>query len=158
MQRFTPSLFERLFDDPASVGVDHLLRGLSLDQMKASVACDLEALLNSRLGALEDMTASFPHARASILTFGMRDFAGLSFDSLHDQQIICESIAETIERHEPRLRDVRVELHSPDMHQQMLLNFVVKAMLVLDPSFEPVSFDAFLQPMTHKYAVALSGR
>jgi type VI secretion system protein ImpF len=158
MQRFTPSLFERLFDDHASSpGTDHLLRGLSIEQMKASVARDLEALLNSRLGVRAEMTAGFPHARSSILTFGLRDFAGMSFESPLDQRTICEAISQTIERHEPRLRNVSVELINPDRHLQ-LLNFAVKAMLVLDPAYEPVSFDAYLQPMTQKYDVALSGR
>jgi type VI secretion system protein ImpF len=157
MQRFTPSLFERLFDDHVSSGADHLLRGLTIEQMKASVARDLEALLNSRLGVRSEMTDGYPHARASILTFGLRDFAGMSFESPLDQRNICESISQAIERHEPRLRNVSVELTSPDKHIQ-LLNFSVRAMLVLDPAYEPVSFDAFLQPMTQKYDVALSGR
>lgn len=157
MQRFTPSLFERLFDDHASSGADHLSRGLTIEQMKASVARDLEALLNSRLGVRAEMTDGFPHARSSILTFGLRDFAGMSFESPLDQRTICEAISQTIERHEPRLRNVSVELNNPDKHLQ-LLNFAVKAMLVLDPAYEPVSFDAFLQPMTQKYDVALSSR
>jgi type VI secretion system protein ImpF len=156
MQRFTPSLFERLFDEQSS-GTDHLLRGLSIDQMKASVARDLEALLNSRVGVMAEMTSGFPHARASVLTFGLRDFAGMSFESPADQRSICEAISQTVERHEPRLRNVSVELTNPDKHLQ-LLNFSVKAMLVLDPAYEPVSFDALLQPMTHKYDVALSKR
>lgn len=157
MQRFTPSLFERLFEEPSSAGADHLLRGLTIDQMKASVARDLEALLNSRTGLMAEMTADFPHARSSVLTFGLRDFAGMSFESPADQRSICEAISQTVERHEPRLRNVSVELNNPDKHLQ-LLNFSVKAMLVLDPAYEPVSFDAFLQPMTHKYDVALSRR
>lgn len=157
MQRFTPSLFERLFDDHALTGVDHLLRGLSVEQMKASVANDLEALLNSRLGLLEEMTEDFPCARRSILTFGLRDFAGLSFESVTDRLRICDSITATIERHEPRLRNVTVVLYVEDQRQP-LLNFSVNAMLVLAPAFEPVSFDALLQPMTHKYAVALAAR
>lgn len=157
MQRFTPSLFERLFDEQVSVDADPLLRGLTVEQMKASVAKDLEALLNSRLGAKAEMTADFPLAKSSVLTFGLRDFAGMSFDSPADQRSICEAIGETVERHEPRLRNVSVELNNPDKHLQ-LLNFSVKAMLVLAPAYEPVSFDALLQPMTQKYDVALSRR
>jgi type VI secretion system protein ImpF len=70
MQRFTPSLFERLFDDHLPQGADHMVRGLSLEQVKASVARDLEALLNSRLGVPVDMPPGFPHARSSVLTYG----------------------------------------------------------------------------------------
>lgn len=156
MLRFTPSLFERLLDDQAHVEADPMSRGLSLDQMKASVARDVESLLNSRVGLVEDRVRPFPLSRSSVLTYGLRDFAGASFENVTDQDEICAAIQRSIERHEPRLRNVSVALHEGEKRQ--LLNFSVNAMLVVDPAVEPVSFDAFLQPTTHQYAVALSAR
>ena len=43
---FEPSLFDKLFDDPPLAAVR---RKLSLDELKDSVARDLEALLNTRV-------------------------------------------------------------------------------------------------------------
>jgi type VI secretion system protein ImpF len=158
MQRFTPTVLDRLFDETSSSpSHDHLLRGLTLDQMKDSVARDVEALLNTRLALSDDQLSPFPNARHSVLSFGMSDFVGRSLERADDRRSICELIERAIALHEPRLRDVVVTLAGPSTRLHAL-SFSVTALLVLDPATEPISFDALLQPTTQQYSVTASRR
>lgn len=149
MKGFEPSFLDKLFCDDLSSPVR---RRLTLEELKDSVARDLEALLNARTTVDESLGKRFPECMRSILTFGLNDFAGMSLASVHDRDAICQSIVRTIARHEPRLRDVRVKLEL-NRHSINALYFSIKAMLVVRPAQEPVSFDAMLQPTTLQYSV-----
>ena len=65
--RFAPTLFERLFDEQPGSPADHLIRGWSLEQLKDSVATDVEALLNSRCAFPPARLADYREARSSVL-------------------------------------------------------------------------------------------
>ena len=149
MKGFEPSLFDKLFDGSP---MSPIRRRLSLDNMKDSVARDLEALLNTRTVLDEDVLSRFPLCTQSVASFGLNDFAGLSLASVHDRQGICSSIERAIRRHEPRLRDVHVTLEL-NRHSINALYFSIKALLVVRPAQEPISFDAMLQPTTLQYSV-----
>lgn len=149
MKGFEPSLFDKLFDDSP---VLHVRRRLSLEDLKDSVARDLEALLNTRTVIDEDLAGRFPLAVDSIASFGLNDFAGLSLASVHDRRRICTSIERAIARHEPRLKDVQVTLEL-NRHSINALFFSIRALLVVRPTQEPVSFDAMLQPTTLQYSI-----
>ena len=150
--RFSPTLFERLFDDQPGSPADPLVRGWSLDQLKDSVARDVEALLNSRCAWSDERLASHGEACRSILTYGMADFVGLSLANPNDRERICASIAAAIMRHEPRLQNVRVTL-TPDDSTAHRLHFAIQALLVASTASEPVNFDALLHPATQHYSV-----
>ena len=64
---FEPSLFDKLFDDPPLAAVR---RRLSLEQLKDSVARDLEALLNTRVVFDPALAQEYPRAQASVVGFG----------------------------------------------------------------------------------------
>lgn len=151
---FEPSLFDKLFADAP---LSPARRRMSLDELKDSVARDLEALLNARTTLEPMLEGRFPQSLASVLSFGLDDFAGLSLASVHDRTRICRSIAAAIARHEPRLREVQVTLEL-DRRSINALHFSIRAMLVVKPAQEPVSFDALLQPTTLQYSVARRGR
>lgn len=149
MSGFEPSLFDKLFDPvPAAAA----RRQLSLEHLKDSVARDLEALLNTRTAFDEDGRGTYPEALHSVASFGLRDFAGLSLANVHDRERICRSIERAIARHEPRLKEVEVTL---ELGRQAInaLFFSIRALLVVRPAQEPVSFDAMLQPTTLQYSV-----
>ncbi len=59
--------------------------------------------------------------------------------------------------HEPRLRQVRVEL---ELHRKTVnaLYFSINAVLVVRPAQEPVSFDALLTPTSLQYSVSRQRR
>jgi len=146
---FEPSLFDKLFDDLPMAAVR---RRLSLDQLKDSVARDLEALLNTRTVFEGDLVRRWPLAHGSVASFGLIDFAGLSLASVHDRNRICASIESAVATHESRLRDVRVTI---ELHRKAVnaLYFSINAVLVVNPAREPVAFDALLQPTTLQYSV-----
>jgi type VI secretion system protein ImpF len=147
---FEPSLFDKLFDD---LPVGAVRRRLSLEQLKDTVARDLEALLNTRVIFDDEHEKAFPLAVSSVAGFGLADFAGFSLASVHDRRRICASIAGAIAAHEPRLRDVRVEL---EVHRRTVnaLYFSINAVLFVRPAQEPVAFDALLQPTSLQYSVS----
>ncbi|PKO88312.1 MAG: type VI secretion system baseplate subunit TssE [Betaproteobacteria bacterium HGW-Betaproteobacteria-12] len=147
---FEPSLFDKLFDD---LPVGAARWRLSLEQLKDAVARDLEALLNTRVIFGEEQQRTFSLATRSVAAFGLADFAGLSLASVHDRRSICAAIASAIAAHEPRLRDVRVEL---ELHRKTVnaLYFSINAVLFVRPAQEPVAFDALLQPTSQQYSVS----
>ncbi|MFX1675384.1 type VI secretion system baseplate subunit TssE [Paraburkholderia sp. A2WS-5] len=152
MKRFEPSFFDKLFDDEPHVPAPAAMRQLSLDELKATVARDLESILNTRIAFSEEDLGQFPECTRSLLTYGLNDFAGLSLASHCDRTFICGSIRRAIERHEPRLQSVNVRLET-NSRSTSSLNFVIQAMLVVHPAEEPVNFDALLQPSTLQYSV-----
>lgn len=156
MAGFLPTLFERLRDDhPHRSQEADPLRRWSVDELKESVARDLESLLNSRAALFSDSFDNFPESHRSIASYGMGDFVGLSLANPADRDLICRVLARTISHHEPRLRNVDVHLET-DRSAIGCLQFGINAVLHVNPANEPVTFDALLQPNTLQYSVAKS--
>lgn len=157
MKGFEPSLLDKLFDDAPREAAQGVIRRLSLEEFKDTVARDVEALLNNRFAADEELLKRYPHCQRSLATYGIRDFSGRSLASSVDRDFICRSLELAISRHEPRLTQVRVVL-DPQQRATGALRFSISAMLVVHPAREPVSFDALLQPTTLQYAVSRTRR
>jgi type VI secretion system protein ImpF len=151
-EKYSPSFLDRLIDTHGRPGSDHHVRLASLAQIKDNVARDLEALLNTRHGQDASELEAFPHARKSILSFGIADFSSQSLANPNHRREICRSIEQAIALHEPRLRQVDVSL-SVESSTMNRLYFVIKAILVVDKGREHVSFDALLQPLTLQYSI-----
>jgi type VI secretion system protein ImpF len=148
-----PSILDRLLDDEP--GVSHepsVNRGQSLRELEGAVARDLEALLNTRQETLDELPAEFKEVNRSLITYGLPDFTALSLLSLADRTRILRSVESAIARFEPRLQRVRVQLETPRNHDRGL-RFRIDALLRVDPSPEPVTFDAVLQLNTQQYVV-----
>jgi type VI secretion system protein ImpF len=153
---FTPGLFDRLME-PAHGMVSRL----SLDQLKDAVARDLEDLLNTRLGISDALqarlSADYPECANAIVNYGLIDFAGMCLSSSDDQARICASLKAAIERHEPRLRQVRARLER-ELGSINRVNFVISGILDVFPACEAVNFDAVLQPSTLRYSINRAAR
>lgn len=155
---FAPNLFEKLFDDePKNKSDSQVLRRLNLEELKESVAMDVESLLNSRRGHTDERLEGYSHSKNSILSFGINDFVGLSLSNPADCHRICRSIEQAIQRHDKRLHSVKVTLEA-DRYSTNTLRFGIHALLVVDPAREAVSFDALLQPTTQQYSVVRGRR
>ncbi len=154
MQRFAPYLLDRLVDTAAD---DAMRPTLTLEQLKDTVARDVEALLNTRRGLDADSVQAYTRVRASVVSFGLDDFASRSLSNTEDQAFVCKAIERAIADHEPRLRHVRVELGPREASKQSL-KFGIRAMLHVHPMQAPVNFDAVLQTSTQQYAVAPAKR
>lgn len=152
MKGFSPSFLDKLMVVDSAGQPSATLARLSLEQLKDSVAKDLEALLNTRAVVPEELLKQFPELNNSIVSYGLKDFAGLSLASADDRADICRSLERAIARHEPRLRNVRASLER-DMGNVNRLNFGITALLVVNTCNEPVNFDAVLQPSTLQYTI-----
>jgi type VI secretion system protein ImpF len=155
MKGFTPGLFDRLLGLPARSG--SAAGRMTADELKESVARDLEALLNTRLVIPEDALTAFPESGNSIVTYGLTDFSDRSLSSPADRAFICACIEKAIARHEPRLQNVRALL---EVREQAVnrLAFSISALLVASATQEPVQFDAVLHPSTLQYSNTKAGR
>ena len=152
MQRFTPGLFDRLdADDDASFGRPRAPARKS-DEWKESITRDLEALLNTRSALLPDALAGYPEVSASVVNYGLIDFAGMCMTSDTDQQRICTAVRLAIERHEPRLEKVTATLQ-PRKGAINRVDFVITAQLKNAPVADPMQFNAVFQPSLQRYSI-----
>jgi type VI secretion system protein ImpF len=152
MKGFAPGLLDRLMGERAQASPGGVPR-LSAEQLKESIARDLEALLNTRLAIPEHTFDDYPQARRSILNYGLADFAGLCLSSSEDRAAICASLKAAIEIHEPRLTDVTASIE-PEAGRVNRLQFVINARLQVAPGAEAVNFNAVLQPSSLNYSIS----
>ncbi len=153
MTPYLPGLLERLMGErPPEPAGRH-----GIEQLKDSIVRDLEALLNTRSGLAPAGLDGWPQARASVLDYGLADFAAFSLSGSEDRAAICAGIKDAIERHEPRLADVSAVLE-PELGAVNRLRFVIHATLRAGGGAEPVDFDAVLQPSSLHYKVGKTGR
>jgi type VI secretion system protein ImpF len=144
---FRSTLFDRLLPE------NEQLNGLSIQELRNSVARDLEDLLNSRVMNLNHIIEDYPLVKRSILQFGIMDFVGLSTANPLDRARICDSIEQSISAHESRLKQVKVEMLL-DGDNMGALCLSIQAFLNLHPLYEPVIFDALLKPATQQYVIS----
>ncbi|MCP2006877.1 type VI secretion system protein ImpF [Duganella sp. HSC-15S17] len=144
-------------DMPVNGASSGTVSRLSIEDLKDSVARDLEALLNTRAVIPEELLKRYPECGRSIVTYGLNDFAGLSLSSTDDRAFICRCLEKAIARHEPRLRNVQasLELRADSINR---LNFAITALLVVSSAHEPVNFDAVLQPSSLHYTISKARR
>lgn len=157
MKGTSRTLFDKLMSDPAASMGHATVTRLNVEQVKDTVAYDLESLLNTRAVISEEQLRAYPECHRSIVSYGLSDFAGMSLASLDDRTSVCRSLERTITRHEPRLRNVRatLELSNKAINK---LNFSITALLIIRESKEPVAFDAVLTPSSLQYAISSTRR
>jgi len=152
MNGFTPGLLDRLLGEHDGNGGHH---GLTLEQFKDSVARDLEDLLNTRCALPEAMLSDYPECAASIVNYGLIDFAGMCMNSDTDQQEICKAVQLAIQRHEPRLHKVLVSLRGAKSARGTInrVEFVITAQLKHASMSEAMSFNAVFRPSLQQYSI-----
>ncbi|MFB6328990.1 type VI secretion system baseplate subunit TssE [Acinetobacter variabilis] len=145
---FRSTLFERLLP----VDDQYNGQGLSIQELRQSIAHDLEDLLNNRMTRLNQTEEHYPGIKNSILQFGIIDFVGLSTANPTDRDKICRSIEQSISAHEPRLKQVKVEMLINENNMSSLY-LSISAYLNISPLYEVVMFDALLKPTTQQYVI-----
>jgi type VI secretion system protein ImpF len=146
-----PSLLDRLIDPEAVMSQDR--HGYTVAQMVAAVHRDLEDLLNTRQTAA-GLPADCAEVQRSVVAYGMPDLAGLPAVSPDQRARIGRLLEAIIQRHEPRLRDVKATLLDPAQKVQRTVRFRVEARLNVDPAPE-VAFDTILELTTGRSTVSL---
>lgn len=147
------SLLDRLLDDdPETRSEVPPGRAESLRRFRAAIKRDLEWLLNTIRAPLE-IPASCPEAMKSVITYGLPDMSTLSLQNTADEIYLLQSIEETIELFEPRLKNVRVSNPFGVTPTSQTILFHVDALLIMDPAPERISFDTVLEVGKGAYSV-----
>jgi len=144
MPRFLSGLFDRWDSDDGD--------GESPSPWKQSITRDLEALLNTRSALLPSRLVPYPEVAASVLNYGLIDFAGMCMSSHADQWRICEAVRSAITCHEPRLSKVSVTLR-PGKNAINRVDFVISAQVRNAGAGEPLHFNAVFRPSLQQYSV-----
>ena len=136
-----PTVIDRLISDEGRSSFE----GVSVRELKASVARDVEWLLNTRVlrvGAFERLE----QARESLLTYGLPDLSVYSWAKPDDARSIAALIEDAIRRFEPRIqpRSLRCEVMPAADVADFSLRIRIEAVLDVDPILEPVVFDSGL--------------
>lgn len=129
----------------------------SLEELKASVARDLQQLLNTR-ATWRMCEARHVNIAKSLFTYGLPDFSGVDWGN-YDARTELESLIEaTIEHHEPRLQDVDVSyLRNTNDELDRTLRFKIGAKLRVHPAPEPVAFEAEHESTYAQFHIRRSG-
>ena len=134
-------LFDRLVDlHPDEDEGERPLRILDREQLKMSVRRELERLLNTRCSL---PLHGLDEAERSVINYGIPDFSSLSAHNADDHALIASIIGKTISAFEPRLRQVRVEVH-PVENNEGALWLSIEGVMAIDLFNEPVSFPVLL--------------
>ena len=149
-----PSILDRLLDDKPENRQQEppATRFQRISQLKESVARDLGALLNTRQETLEEIPPEFTELRSSLLVYGLPDFTSLSLMNPEDSRYIKRALEQAIERFEPRLMRVRVEVENPKSTDRGL-HFHIEGLLQVRPAPEFVSFDGVIQLGTRECVI-----
>lgn len=152
------SVWDRLMGHSGSTDSTSAPSAMSPERLRASVAHDLEALLNTRVALDEEKLSLFPLCRKSVLNYGLRDFASMCLTSSEDRKIICDALVAAIRRYEPRLGNVRAEVLLAAGRVPNRLDFIILGTLDLPAGTGRVEFNARLQPSTLRYSISQATR
>lgn len=136
-ERLQPSLLDRLTDtDRENTSESRERRVLSLQRLKAAVLRDLAWLLNTgHFETLESLEA-YPHARNSVLNYGMPDLSGMSVAGM-DEARLEKIVREAISKFEPRInpRTLTVSVHMAlDPNNRSAVTFEIEGELWAQPT------------------------
>jgi type VI secretion system protein ImpF len=140
----TLSVLDRLIDrEPRSQTEAPLTRSQSVRILRAAVQRDLEWLLNTRR-IFQEPDESLKEVNRSLYMYGLPDLSQYTIASGADQAKLQRQLLAAIKMFEPRLANVRlvpIETEETGIQQ---LQLRIEAMLLMDPSPEPVSFDTVI--------------
>ena len=141
-QPVLPSLLDRLIDDDPSSGNEIERPGsVLLQEMKEGIRRDLEHLLNTRC-AHQLVLDKYPEVEVSVLNYGLPDFSHVQFDSTEDRDRFRWAIKTIIEKFEPRLRRVMVDIVPTGEDYERALYLKISAVLMVEPDPVPMILDS----------------
>ena len=151
-QDLLPSVLDRLIDREPKVSTEPQAgRSLHPAQLKELVKRDLEWLLNSKRDLVEP-PEGLNHLGGSLLTYGLPDISTSSLANAEDQDRLRRAIEATIARFEPRLAHVVVSLIEGRALDRSI-RFRIEALLRIEPTPEPVTFDSVLKLPTKAFVM-----
>ncbi|HMK87659.1 MAG TPA: type VI secretion system baseplate subunit TssE [Steroidobacteraceae bacterium] len=148
---FLPSVLDRLLDDNPVSAARPRARSQQLNELRAAVRRDLEALMNAhqRCRSTPPELTELPR---SLLEFGVPDFLTTNAAAASAREQFRESVEQAIRRFEPRFKLVKVTLLEQTPTDRTL-RFRIEALMYAEPAPEHVSFDSLLDPSSQSFAV-----
>lgn len=124
---------------------------------RASVRRDLEILFNSR-PRHRSWPAELEELAVSNLSFGLPDIQTLQIADDEGRDVFRRLMKQAIERFEPRLREVSVEIPAATDTLDRTFRFRIHAVLVSDADGEPVVYDTLLDPTSRALSIVGADR
>jgi len=147
------TVLDRLIDDhPGEQVESDQYRRLDLKTAMSRVVRDLENLLNCRR-EITPIPDAFKAIDQSVVVYGLKDYTAESPNDPVALQMIRKDVEATIDKFEPRLKNVTVQLVTGDESERKL-SFRVSGLLVVDPIREPVTFDTIFDPSRKEYVIS----
>ncbi len=147
-QLLVPSVLDRLLDDqPDQKHETPSTPNQVLRLLKKSIRRDLENLLNTRWRCTT-WPENLKELDRSLVNYGVPDVTGANLGSDERCQELLDSLKETIERSDPRLKGVRITKLDNAEPLDRVLCFRTEATLQVEPVPEQVVFDSVVQPIT----------
>lgn len=147
-----PSLLDRLIDDDPAVSPAPPDRYYGLQELRSSIARDLENLLNTRREALDDPPSGFAEVGKSLKMYGLPDFTSLNPLNPDDRERLRGTIESAIAAFEARLQRVTVRVDEAEPNDRAV-RFHIEGLLRAEPTPKPVVFDTILQLGARQYSV-----
>ncbi|MCG6202375.1 type VI secretion system baseplate subunit TssE [Psychromonas antarctica] len=145
--RINASLLDKLIDDaPNEKASEEHYRGINLAQLRRNVARDIENLLNAKV-QWSTWPECYTELNDSLVNYGLSDFSSVAIGSLEGRKTLCEKVAESIRRFEPRFIEVDVETVDNEQCLDRILKLRINALLYADPDPEYISFDSEVEPV-----------
>jgi len=157
----TPSLLDRLLDDePNREEEAPLSEQAALRLIKHGLQRDVEDLLNSRR-SIGSLSPSFEELADSLVNYGMDRPHSSDAKRSRSQSSLCQRIADTIRRFEPRLLEVRAFPNLPassPIRSDRVMKFTIEGFLTvapLRPNVQEISFQATYDGFTGTYTLEM---
>jgi type VI secretion system protein ImpF len=157
----TPSLLDRLLDDePNREEEGPLTEQATLLLVKHGLQRDVENLLNSRR-SIQSISPSFEELADSLVNYGLSRPHSSEVKRLRSQASLCQLIADTIRRFEPRLQEVRVFPNLPASsppRSDGIMKFTIEGFLTvapLRPNVQEISFQSAYDGFTGTYTLEM---
>src|SRR5690625_1416029 len=146
-QPVLPSLLDRLLDNTPEEREDSAQHKVTrLVDLKAKIRRDLENLLNTRLYRQHSIEP-YPELRTSIANYGLPDFSTVLLGSAEHREHFQLTLQATINRFEPRLQRVLVEIEQGGEAHDRTLYLKIAALLMVEPDPVPLLFDSRIRTL-----------
>lgn len=91
-------------------GVSRAGARAELEDIAEAIRCDVEELLNTRNALGAEIETTYPETARSVVAYGVEDIDSIFMTDKRDPDLLRARIVRAVERFEPRLHDVHVDV------------------------------------------------
>lgn len=116
------------------------------------IARDLQNLLNTRKQEMS-LPEQYTELAPSIVDYGVKDLTTVNARSQKEREEFRLSVQRSIERYEPRLKNVTVDIIENPGEAGLIFHFNIAAVLMIEPTPLALRFDSLLPSDTRMFEV-----